>query len=204
MQNNENSGEITTLVVFQHGKAVTSSLQVAEVFKKRHDHILRDIEKMKCTQQFRVNNYSLKTYKSLQNKEMPFLEITKEGFVMYLLCVSDNNLQNMREFFAQNTEASVDEILSVGILEEEKQISVYLIEVAENHVKIGISENVAQRLKTLENTSGHTILRKYFITHKDAFKIENYLHKFFAKNKIKGEWFNIPFELAKEALENIL
>lgn len=32
------------LVIIQNRQAVTTSLQVAESFEKRHDHVLRDIE----------------------------------------------------------------------------------------------------------------------------------------------------------------
>ncbi|MQS88250.1 Rha family transcriptional regulator [Companilactobacillus mishanensis] len=34
------------LVIMKDQQAVTSSLQVAETFDKRHDHIIRDIEKL--------------------------------------------------------------------------------------------------------------------------------------------------------------
>ena len=34
------------LVIMKDQQAVTSSLQVAEAFDKRHDHIIRDIEKL--------------------------------------------------------------------------------------------------------------------------------------------------------------
>lgn len=43
-QNNQNLSGNTNLVVSQDGQAVTTSLKVAEVFGKRHDNILRDIE----------------------------------------------------------------------------------------------------------------------------------------------------------------
>lgn len=35
------------LVIMEHKQAVTTSLQVAETFEKRHDHLLRDIENLK-------------------------------------------------------------------------------------------------------------------------------------------------------------
>jgi Rha family phage regulatory protein len=45
-QNNENSNENANLVIVQDNKALTTSLKVAEVFEKRHDHVLRDIKKL--------------------------------------------------------------------------------------------------------------------------------------------------------------
>lgn len=38
---------MNSLVIMKEQQAVTSSLQVAETFEKRHDHILRDIESLK-------------------------------------------------------------------------------------------------------------------------------------------------------------
>ena len=35
------------LVIMKNKQAVTSSLQVAETFGKRHDHVLRDIDNLK-------------------------------------------------------------------------------------------------------------------------------------------------------------
>lgn len=35
------------LVIMKNKQAVTTSLEVADVFEKRHDHILRDIDKLK-------------------------------------------------------------------------------------------------------------------------------------------------------------
>ncbi|MDH5106485.1 Rha family transcriptional regulator [Lentilactobacillus diolivorans] len=35
---------MNNLVIMKNKQAVTSSLQVAETFGKRHDHVLRDIE----------------------------------------------------------------------------------------------------------------------------------------------------------------
>lgn len=43
------------LVQNRNGEVVTSSLQVAEIFGKRHDHVLRDIENI-TTQNWGVKN----------------------------------------------------------------------------------------------------------------------------------------------------
>ena len=35
------------LVIMKEQQAVTTSLQVAETFEKRHDHVLRDLDELK-------------------------------------------------------------------------------------------------------------------------------------------------------------
>ena len=39
--------ELKDLVIMRNGKAVTSSIEAAEIFGKRHDHVMRDINSLK-------------------------------------------------------------------------------------------------------------------------------------------------------------
>lgn len=47
-------------LVFQNsnGNDVTTSLLVAEVFGKNHKDVLRDIERLSCSEDFRVRNFA--------------------------------------------------------------------------------------------------------------------------------------------------
>lgn len=51
-------------LVFQNsnGSDVTTSLIVAEVFGKNHKDVLRDIEKLSCSEDFRVRNFAHTPY----------------------------------------------------------------------------------------------------------------------------------------------
>ena len=42
---------------------MVSSLTVAEVFEKRHNNVLRDIENLDCSADFRARNFALSKYK---------------------------------------------------------------------------------------------------------------------------------------------
>jgi len=50
------------------------------VFGKNHAHVLRDIENLSCSQEFRESNFGLSSYVSSQGKQLPMYEITKDGF----------------------------------------------------------------------------------------------------------------------------
>lgn len=65
--------------------AVCDSLQIAEMFEKRHDHVIRDIEKLDCSDEFRVPNFGETYYKDLQNKRQKKYFITKDGFVFLVM-----------------------------------------------------------------------------------------------------------------------
>lgn len=63
-------------------KLTTTSRKIAEVFEKRHADVLRDIENMNCSEEFRQRNFALSSYKTEQNKNQKEYVVTKDGFVM--------------------------------------------------------------------------------------------------------------------------
>lgn len=66
------------------GEPFCSSLQVAETFGKRHDHVLRDIRATidACPPEFGLPNFGESSYRNEQNKKQPMFMLTKDGFVM--------------------------------------------------------------------------------------------------------------------------
>ena len=50
------------LVKIRQDRAVTTSVQVAEMFHKQHRHVLRDIESLDCSAEFRKSNFGRYTY----------------------------------------------------------------------------------------------------------------------------------------------
>ncbi len=82
-------------------------------------------------------------------------------------------------------------------LSESKHI--YVIENSEHRVKIGISKNVKQRFRTLETQSSYEIINSFYTDKcSNSRELESQCHKHFKDFRICGEWFNIPFEVAKE------
>ena len=73
------------LITIKKDKAVTSSLKVAEMFHKNHAHVLRDIEALDCSSDFRKSNFGLSSYKSEQNKRLPMYYMTKNGFTFLVM-----------------------------------------------------------------------------------------------------------------------
>lgn len=60
--------------------ARANSLIVAQMFEKNHAHVLRDIENLDCSAEFRQSNYGLSSYKDEQGKKRPCCEMTRDGF----------------------------------------------------------------------------------------------------------------------------
>ena len=69
------------LVSVINGKVVVTSKQVSDHFGKIHSHVLRDIRDLIVEAgDFGGSNFGLSLYKSLQNKELPCYEMTRDGF----------------------------------------------------------------------------------------------------------------------------
>ena len=69
------------LVSVINGKVVVTSKQVADHFGKVHRQILRDIRDLiSDSGEFGQYSFVLSSYKSLQNKELPCYEMTRDGF----------------------------------------------------------------------------------------------------------------------------
>lgn len=62
-----------------------TSLDVAETFGKEHFHVLRDIDKIGCSEDFRQSNFGLSTYTSTQNKDLPMYIMTRDGFTLLVM-----------------------------------------------------------------------------------------------------------------------
>ena len=65
--------------------AVCDSLQIAETFKKEHKNVIRDIECLDCSEQFRRLNFELSSYRNQQNKRQKKYLITKDGFTFLVM-----------------------------------------------------------------------------------------------------------------------
>lgn len=72
------------LVSMVNGTPTTSSLLVAQVFGKRHDHVLRDIEKIKTqvSENFSQPNFGAANYLDAQGKNRLMYLLTRDAFTL--------------------------------------------------------------------------------------------------------------------------
>lgn len=71
-------------------KPFCSSLQVAQTFEKRHDHVLRDIELLNLPKSEEINNFfklnfELMNYKDSRGRKQPMYLMTKDGFTLLVM-----------------------------------------------------------------------------------------------------------------------
>lgn len=73
------------LVLLKNGKAITTSLLIAEYFGKEHSKVLRDIRELKCSSEFNQSNFGLVEYVDLKGEKRPYYEITRDGFTILVM-----------------------------------------------------------------------------------------------------------------------
>ena len=70
----------SSLVSIVGGQAKTTSLIVAEKFSKRHKSVLRAIDNLDCSEDFRRRSYAPSSYINEQGKPQPMYEMTRDGY----------------------------------------------------------------------------------------------------------------------------
>lgn len=102
---------------------VVTSLDIAETFGKEHFHVLRDIENLECSKEFRESNFGLSSYKSAQNKSLPMYYITRDGFTLLVMGYTGEKAMRFKEAYIRQFNA-MEKALLGKIKEREKGIAV--------------------------------------------------------------------------------
>ncbi len=81
------------------GNDVTTSLIVAEVFGKRHDSVLRDIENLSCSDTFNLHNFVAIEYTDNRGRSQKAYEMTKDGFSFLVMGYTGEKAGKFKERF---------------------------------------------------------------------------------------------------------
>ena len=76
---------VQKLVHFSNNRLVTTSLDIAQNFGKKHKDILRSIQHLECSREFNERNFAPVGYTDSKGERRPMYEITRDGFVF--LCM---------------------------------------------------------------------------------------------------------------------
>src|SRR5260370_32922361 len=74
-----------SLLEFSEDKLYVSSLDVAHHFEKQHNNVIRAIEAIECSTEFRALNFERSSYASAQNRQIPLYRMTRDGFTMLVM-----------------------------------------------------------------------------------------------------------------------
>lgn len=84
-----------------HGKATTTSLKIAEYFGKEHYRVIRSIENLDCSPEFRLANFGASSYINAQKKTQPMYTITKDGFMFLAMGFTGKEAAQWKEKYIE-------------------------------------------------------------------------------------------------------
>lgn len=103
---------------------VVSSLDVAETFEKRHSDVLRDIENLECSPEFRERNFAFSKYSVENNKKTyPMVYMTRDGFTILAMGYTGEKAMKFKEAYINQFNA-MEQLLTGKLIEREKGIAV--------------------------------------------------------------------------------
>lgn len=94
---------LRAVVTQENGEVKTTSYAVAEAFEKKHYNVLRDIEKLRCSENFRKLNFEV-CYENneLQNgKPRKFYRMTKDGWMFLVMGFTGEKADLIKEQFIE-------------------------------------------------------------------------------------------------------
>lgn len=100
-RNNSSSYEVD-LIEVREGKAVTSSLVVAEYFGKAHKDVLRAIKSLECSELFRKRNFAPSEYDKKNgnvSKSYPMYYLTRDGFTFLAMSFTGKVAAQFKEAY---------------------------------------------------------------------------------------------------------
>lgn len=87
------------LFVDKNDVAMVDSRYVASFFGKRHDNVLRDIESLDCSENFRLLNFEESSYRNEQGKKQPCYYMTRDGFVFLVMGYRGKRAAEFKELY---------------------------------------------------------------------------------------------------------
>ncbi len=109
-------------VTIENGRAVTTSVAIAEFFGKRHDNVIQKIKTLECSEKFNALNFKDVTYIDAKGEKRPMYQITKNGFVFLVMGFTGKKAAAFKEAYIaefdrmeaglhQNNTPSADKII---------------------------------------------------------------------------------------------
>lgn len=140
------------LVFVDNNRLVTDSLNVAEIFGKRHNDVLRDIKNLGCSEEFRVRNFAQSSYTNQQGREMPKVIISEHGFAILAMGYTGHRAMEFKEAFIAafvQMRENLKQLDSQNIVPlDERRVRMELLKTAIDHEER--LETIEQRIDQVE------------------------------------------------------
>lgn len=196
-----------SLVFIQNGKAVTDSLTVANVFEKRHDHVMRDIQSIMAEIEgdFSLLNFGESTYTTDRGRAYAKYLMTEDGFTLLAMGYTGKDAMRfkvayIKEFRRMQAElAHQQEVFSYMIADPIERAERWIEEERERQAlqaeKIMLEQRIAESEpkvtyvdQILESTNTVTISQIAKDYGLSGQKLNDLLHREKVQYKINDQW----------------
>ncbi|EHP9631436.1 Rha family transcriptional regulator [Escherichia coli] len=109
-------------ITIANGRAVTSSLAVAEYFRKPHKDVLAKISRLDCSAEFTERNFSPSEYTDSTGRKLPMYQITKNGFVFLVMGFTGKKAAAFKEAYIAEFDRMEKELRQNNALSPDKMI----------------------------------------------------------------------------------
>lgn len=90
---------VETAKINKQEVTVVSSLDVAETFGKEHNHVLRDIRELECSDEFRQSNFGQIYYEDKYGRKQKAYAITRDGFTLLVMGYTGEKAMKFKEAY---------------------------------------------------------------------------------------------------------
>lgn len=121
-------------VTVENGRAVTTSVAVAEYFRKMHKDVLKKIDNIDCSVEFNERNFAPVEYIDAKGEKRPAYQITKNGFVFLVMGFTGKRAATFKEDYIAEFDRMENELRlsSGGLIKSESRTVVIHFDEAGN------------------------------------------------------------------------
>ena len=201
--------EMYELVQVVDGQVVTTSLRVAEYFKKQHKDVLRAIKSLDCSDEFNGRNFALVAYQDAKGEQRPMYYLTRDGFTLLAMGFTGKVAARFKEAYIEAFNLMEESLRKGGIMKFANSMLKFEVNrlnqklkktIAQGQLKYGMAYGPAGELMSglpfFEDADFERNLRNVFAHINNAFA-DSYF--FVSELKKKDDLIN----QMKEALEAI-
>jgi len=168
-----------------------TSLDIAAITGKRHDHVIRDIrQEIEKLKDIEPCIFELSQYKDLAGKNRPCFSLSLKGVLQLVTKYNSQIRYKVFSVIERDCQNIYNAIKNIEIPEDLPLLYVYAIKEHDTgNIKIGISKDPERRLNQLQigNSSRLSIIYRCEATNR--YKDEKIKHEKCNAYHIHGEWF---------------
>lgn len=177
----------------KNGEAFTSSQLVSEAFGKQHKDVLRKIETIECSTDFRERNFTL-THEILMSgavrRQTPVVEMTKDGFMFLVMGFTGKKAAQIKEGYIEAFNWMAGQL---GLSSQDVVTS--LISAAELSTLKSVMQDKAKEVEpekriSFLHTMHHRLHTRFNVPRTEMIQREHFADacNFVAAYALEGEW----------------